>query len=114
MTERLTSSCFACYLIRSRFGKLITVYFDQVGSIAGGSVISYLLEKSRVVYQMENERNYHIFYQLIRGVEAHPELKSILHLDSPSAFAYTNHSGVDHIEGVSDETDFEEVGIYIT
>lgn len=58
---------------------------------------------------MQGERNYHIFYQLIAGLDAHPELKSLLFLESPSAFAYTNQSGVDHIDGVSDETDFEEV-----
>jgi myosin heavy subunit len=36
----------------SRFGKLITIYFDHSGSIGGGSVISYLLEKTRVVSQV--------------------------------------------------------------
>ena len=45
----------------SRFGKLITVKFDGAGGIVGGSVINYLLEKSRVVTQAKGERNYHIF-----------------------------------------------------
>jgi len=35
----------------SRFGKLITVKFDSSGSIIGGGIINYLLEKSRVVGQ---------------------------------------------------------------
>lgn len=37
----------------SRFGKLITVKFDSNGAICGGSIINYLLEKSRVAFQSE-------------------------------------------------------------
>ena len=54
----------------SRFGKLITVKFD-VGGAIGGSIINYLLE-SRVVFQAQGERNYHIFYQIIQGCKADP------------------------------------------
>ena len=49
----------------SRFGKLITVKFDGAGGIVGGSIINYLLEKSRVVTQATGERNYHIFCKFI-------------------------------------------------
>ena len=92
----------------SRFGKLITVNFDSSGSIIGGNVINYLLEKSRIVFQTKGERNYHIFYQLLSNIEADPKLADSLGLTDPELFDYTNQSGVIHIEGVSDEKDFEE------
>ena len=53
----------------SRFGKWTAVKFDASQTIIGGKIINYLLEKSRVVNQSENERNYHIFYQLFAGAE---------------------------------------------
>ena len=44
----------------SRFGKYVEVFFDNRNNICGASNTNYLLEKSRVVYQTPNERNYHI------------------------------------------------------
>ncbi|CAF4165693.1 unnamed protein product, partial [Rotaria sp. Silwood2] len=47
----------------SLFGKYIEIEFLKY-HICGASMRTYLLEKSRVIYQAPDERNYHIFYQL--------------------------------------------------
>jgi myosin-7 len=51
----------------SRFGKFIQVKFDQTGSIKAANIQNYLLEKSRVIYQTEEERNFHCFYYILRS-----------------------------------------------
>lgn len=48
----------------SRFGKFTELQFNKQFHISGASMRTYLLEKSRVVFQAPDERNYHIFYQL--------------------------------------------------
>jgi myosin heavy subunit len=93
----------------SRFGKLITVKFDRLGAICESTVVSYLLEKSRVVHQSQGERNYHIFYELVAAAEEDANLRTQLRLDSCESFAYLSQSGVTRIEGVVDENDYDEV-----
>lgn len=53
----------------SRFGKFIKIFFDRKGLISGAMIDYYLLEKSRVLHQLKEERNYHAFYQLLKGLD---------------------------------------------
>lgn len=53
-------------------------------AVVGGFVSHYLLEKSRICMQSNDERNYHIFYRLCAG--ASEDIKKKLHLDSPDSF----------------------------
>ena len=54
----------------SRFGKYVKLYFDQDdGKVLGAEIKNYLLEKSRVVGCTEKERNYHVFFFMMRGVD---------------------------------------------
>ncbi|XP_065316366.1 unconventional myosin-VI-like isoform X2 [Gordionus sp. m RMFG-2023] len=53
----------------SRFGKFVEIYFDDKDYVSGGLISHYLLETSRLCYQTQEDRNYHIFYQLCIGAD---------------------------------------------
>ncbi|XP_015336132.1 unconventional myosin-Vc isoform X1 [Marmota marmota marmota] len=90
----------------SRFGKYTEISFDERNQIIGANMRTYLLEKSRVVFQSENERNYHIFYQLCASAQQ-LEFKH-LKLGSAEEFNYTRMGGSTVIEGVNDRADMVE------
>ncbi|XP_036399234.1 unconventional myosin-Va-like isoform X1 [Megalops cyprinoides] len=84
----------------SRFGKYIEIGFDKKYHIVGANMRTYLLEKSRVVFQADEERNYHIFYQLCASSHL-PEFKA-LHLGKAEGFRCTNQGLNTVIDGVDD------------
>nr|XP_051707192.1 unconventional myosin-Vb [Oryctolagus cuniculus] len=90
----------------SRFGKYIQIGFDKRYHIIGANMRTYLLEKSRVVFQADDERNYHIFYQLCAAASL-PEFKELA-LTCAEDFFYTSQGGDTCIEGVDDAEDFEK------
>lgn len=89
----------------SRFGKFIQVNFSQHGKILSAKIYNYLLEKSRIVSIQPNERNYHIFYQLIRGADQ--KEKSKYQIRDLEHFNYLNRGCFD-VEDTDDAANFLE------
>uniref|UniRef100_A0AAY4EQJ7 Myosin motor domain-containing protein n=1 Tax=Denticeps clupeoides TaxID=299321 RepID=A0AAY4EQJ7_9TELE len=54
----------------SRFGKYVQLQLNRSQLLVGASVQTYLLEKTRVAFQAPSERNFHIFYQMVKGATA--------------------------------------------
>lgn len=78
----------------------IQIQFDHRQSIAGANIHTFLLERSRVVFQPLSERNYHIFYRLCAGVPSAERAEFAL--DDYSTFHYLNQGGQGKIEDVDD------------
>ena len=88
----------------SRFGKYIEIMFDNHTEITGAMIRTYLLERSRLVFQPLKERNYHIFYQLVAGsTDAEREDLGLVPVEH---FDYLNQGGLPEIEGVDDKIEF--------
>jgi len=92
----------------SRFGKFIRIEFTRSGQIAGAFIDWYLLEKSRVVNIHSNERNYHVFYQLLRGADLQLKEDVLLSGLGVEDFMYTKN-GNDTISGVSDNEEWDSL-----
>ncbi|XP_065655053.1 myosin-IIIb isoform X21 [Hydra vulgaris] len=58
----------------SRFGKFLELHFTHSGALVGAQLSEYLLEKSRVVSQPRGERNFHMLYYVIAGLDYHNKL----------------------------------------
>ncbi|CAG9536769.1 unnamed protein product, partial [Cercopithifilaria johnstoni] len=91
----------------SRFGRNIDLYFTSDGAIEGARFEHYLLEKSRILSQASDERNYHIFYCLFAGLTESE--KHELSLSNVKDFYYLNQGGAVEIEGRNDAADLAEI-----
>jgi len=97
----------------SRFGKFIELGFSRAGHLMGAKVQTYLLEKVRLAFHAAGERNYHIFYQLLRGAPEEDHAKYEFHdgltggLEMPNYFHYTGQGGAPHLREFTDEAGYE-------
>jgi len=92
----------------SRFGKYIKIFIDLDNySVIGAEIVTYLLEKSRVVDPNEFERNYHIFYELIYG--AKKDLLDELFLKNDPSLYKILSTKINKLEGVDNVKLFDEI-----
>jgi len=94
--------------------------FNAHGEPVGAQITNYLLEKSRVVGQVENERNFHIFYQFTKAASGDQRGACVLEaiglvlttnteqfgLQGPESYAYTSMSNCLEVQGINDTEDF--------
>lgn len=90
----------------SRFGRFMRLLLAREGGIMNGSVEGFLLERLRVVSQEEGERNFHIFYQLVKG--ATPDMKKKYGVRDLKSYEWLAPSGYD-APGIDDVDDFKQV-----
>ncbi|XP_063337771.1 myosin heavy chain, fast skeletal muscle-like [Pelmatolapia mariae] len=77
----------------SRFGKFIRIHFGTTGKLASADIETYLLEKSRVTFQLSAERSYHIFYQIMSNKR--PELiETLLITTNPYDYPFVSQGEI--------------------
>uniref|UniRef100_A0A8C0ZHV0 Myosin VIIB n=1 Tax=Cyanistes caeruleus TaxID=156563 RepID=A0A8C0ZHV0_CYACU len=91
----------------SRFGKYIDIHFNQNGVIEGARIEQFLLEKSRVCRQAPEERNYHIFYCMLMGMNT--EQKKMLNLGTASEYTYLTMGNCTSCDSRNDAKDYAHI-----
>lgn len=102
--------------------------FNTQGEPVGARITNYLLEKGRVVGQLDNERDFHIFYQFTKAASDEQRgallywIKSdwladvqitlnpaeMFGLQGPESYAYTSRSNCLDVAGIDDRQEFQD------
>ncbi|KAF0698149.1 Aste57867_11217 [Aphanomyces stellatus] len=119
----------------SRFGKYMRLQFSPDEDITntalhltGASIDTYLLETSRVVHPPEGERNFHVFYEILRSGDAkllselklvpNPYMKHAPKTDDVEAwlgqYLYLNRSSCTQSDFLDDRANFKHLNAALT
>lgn len=91
----------------SRHGKYLEIFFDtQSYQPVAAHITNYLLEKQRVVQQITNERNFHIFYQFTKNCP--PQYAQMFGIQGPETYIYTSAAKCVSADGIDDGRDLQE------
>ncbi|EDO19618.1 hypothetical protein Kpol_1018p157 [Vanderwaltozyma polyspora DSM 70294] len=90
----------------SRHGKYLEIRFNNQFEPCAGNITNYLLEKQRVVSQIKEERNFHIFYQFTKG--ASENYRQTFGVQKPEQYIYTSAAGCTSVDTIDDVKDYED------
>lgn len=91
----------------SRHGKYLEIKFSEGNyQPIAAHITNYLLEKQRVVSQITNERNFHIFYQFTKHCP--PQYQQMFGIQGPETYVYTSAAKCINVDGVDDAKDFQD------
>lgn len=94
----------------SRFGKFIELRFNHKGTLVGACIETYLLEKVRLISQAEGERNYHVFYEMLAGMNDTEKEPYLLDEYTAEDFNITSCSGTyTRRDGVKDVDTYKDL-----
>jgi myosin heavy subunit len=94
----------------TRFGKYIKLQYTEDNELVSTSIQVFLLERSRLIFLAKDERNFHIFYQLLRGIDfIATGIRAELKLDTPEDYRILIDGGTTTIKSSSDINDFSKV-----
>lgn len=90
----------------SRHGKYLEINFNKAFEPVSANITNYLLEKQRVVGQIQSERNFHIFYQFTKG--ASDKYRQTYGVQQPEQYLYTSASGCTSVDSIDDLANFDD------